>query len=104
MKILNQNGTIGISLETDNWSQITNKNKKILKKRIKIHKFEPLERINKDYIKKNIIFGNLNKVFLYTYFENLSLNFQTKKCVSIILKKYNSQINKFKLKKIKWIK
>ena len=66
LKILNQNGTIGISLETDNWSQITNKNKKILKKRIKIHKFEPLERINKDYIKKNIIFGNLNKVFLYT--------------------------------------
>ena len=68
----------------------------IILNKIKIHKVEPLERINKDYIKKNIIFGNLNKVFLYTYFENLSLNFQTKKCVSILLKKNNSQINKFK--------
>lgn len=95
LKILNQNGMIGISLETDNWNYITNKTKKLFKKKLKFNKFEALERINKNYIYKNIIFGNLKKVFLYTYIENLGFNFQKKKCVTILLKRNNSKIYKF---------
>lgn len=96
LKILNQNGMIGISLETDNWDYVTDKTKRLFKKKLKINKFEALERINKNYIYKNIIFEKLKKIFLYSYIENLGLNFQKKKCITILLKRNDNKINKLK--------
>ncbi len=86
-KILKNNGMIGVSLESDNWPKLSKKLKKIYVNRLKKQKFEKLVRIKKRHIYNQQISKIFDKIFYFSYVEQLGFKFQDKKCMTILLKK-----------------